>query len=76
MNKRLQEKVAKAMYDCANSGDAPPWEDAEDNTRNWLLMRAAAAIDSVHHDLKQFTERNLTGEAATVGGMLTERLRG
>lgn len=75
MSKQLQMKVAKAMYDCQNNGDAPIWEEAEDSTRNWLLSRADAAIEAVHDDLKQYVERNLINEAAVTGKMLIKRLR-
>ena len=76
MNKRLQEKVAKAMYDCQNTGDAVPWEEATDSIRDWLLSRAIAAIDAVTEDLDMFVTRNLTGEAAATGKMLIARLHG
>jgi hypothetical protein len=76
MTTRLQEKVAKAMYDCANTGDSPPWEEAEDHTRNWLLGRATAAINAVHNDLEMFVTRNLTADAADIANMLIARLRG
>lgn len=75
MNKQLQEKVAKAMYNCNPAGDFPLWEDAEDTTRTWLLDRASAALEAVHADLKRFVDRNLVDEAAVIGKMLIKRLQ-
>lgn len=75
MNSRLQEKVAKAMFDCATH-DGTPWNEAPDTIRDWLLLRALPAMNVVAEDLQMFVDRNLKNEAAEVGKMLIERLRG